>query len=716
MNTKKSFQFYIDTGGTFTDCLAKDSDGKIYRRKVLSSGVLRGEILEWLDEKTCKISTNWQIEKDIFKNFEFQLLNHSSPKIKVESFDVKNKVLRLKEKIYPKPQTLYPQKTNFQLSSQEEAPVLAARLITQTALNQAFPKIDLKLGSTKGTNALLERKGEKTVLFVTKGFKDILIIGNQQRPNIFALNVIKPKPLYSKVVEIKQRLDANGEVIQDLDLTKIQAKITDLVTKGFRSAAVAFINSHKNSKHEKLFKNFLLENGFAQVSTSTEMSESMGFLPRTQSTVVNAYLQPIIQNYLKNIQNTLQPQSFLVMSSSGSLMQVQDFKAKDSLLSGPAGGIIGASVIGKMAGFSKIISFDMGGTSTDVARYDQDFDYQYKIKIGDAEIFSPALAIETVAAGGGSICSFDGFQLCVGPESAGAFPGPACYAAGGPLTITDVHLLLDRLDAAAFNIPINKQASEKKLQEIQNQIEAKTGEKPSKESLLNDFLQIANEIMAEAIKKISIAKGYDLKDFALLAFGGAGGLHACQIANLLEIKTVIVPKDAGLLSAFGIANASVERLASKQILKTFESQQEELPKLIQELKQKAKTKLIAENISENEIEIKSIHLFLRFEGQASSLEIPFSENILADFKSKYQNQYGHWTETKEIELESIRVWARSKSQNFEGKTSQNSKAYQNIKVDKNGFSRISNAFSTSIIEENFVLEKDEDSFFVFSKG
>lgn len=675
-----TYYFSIDTGGTFTDCIARDSSGKEYRRKVLSNSTLRGNIVKQIDAKTLKIRETWGLEKDIIKGYEFKVLQHEHPKVLVERFDTEKELIVLSQ-----PLNFDLVNRSFEITAYEEAPILAVRLITQTALDDTLPPIHMKLGSTKGTNALLENKGAKIVFFVTKGFKDLLNIGTQQRPDIFAMHVEKPAPLHYRVVEVEERLSADGETLKALTLPDVQV-LEELKAEGITSAAVALMNSYKNPVHEQQVKQFLLDNGFTDVSVSTELSSLIKFLPRAETTVVNAYLSPVINNYLGNIAKTLQvtkeellqgeaqalDSSYLqVMTSAGSLVQSQSFQPKDSLLSGPAGGVVGASTIGKLSGHNRLITFDMGGTSTDVARYDNEFDYRFDLKIGDAYIFSPALAIESVAAGGGSLCYFDGFKLCVGPESAGAFPGPACYGAGGQLTITDIHLLLGRLDARQFGIPVFQDEAEKQLNILVEQIELQTKESRNDEDILTGFLRIANEIMAGAIKKISVAKGYDPSEYALVAFGGAGGLHVCGIAELLNITTILIPQDAGLLSAYGIGAALLERFAEKQLLspvQTFYGEKNAaLQELFDKLAQEAFNEVKDEGIPAENIEIRQRIAYLRFKGQDASLDIPLVgnetciETIVEHFREKYENIYGHWVSNREIEVESIRVIASVKS-------------------------------------------------------
>jgi 5-oxoprolinase (ATP-hydrolysing) len=659
--SKISYEINVDTGGTFTDCIAYDSRGRTLKRKVLSNSTLRGRILKWFDPLTIKVEENWELEKDILQGFEFRILNYNHPQVKIHSYDIKNNILILNNTI---PENLSGILATFEITSNEEAPVLGARLITQTGKWEKFPELNMKLGSTKGTNALLESKGAEIVLFVTEGYKDILEIGTQQRPDIFAINVIKPSPLCKYIIEVEERIDAHGKVIKIINTTSIKKKALEALNRGVETAAIAFMNAYQNPEHELKLKVLLKELGFKSISVSSELSSLIKFLQRTETTVVNAYLLPVICDYLQNVIDKLRQGFFYIMTSAGGLMRYQDYQPKESLLSGPAGGVVGAAAIGLQSGYDFLISFDMGGTSTDVARFGSEFEYKFELKVGDAHIFSPALAIETVAAGGGSICYFDGYKLCVGPESAGAFPGPACYGAGGPLTLTDVNLLIGRLDTKQFGIPASVSESEKKLTELIQQIEQKAGKKRTREEVLQGFLQIANEIMAGAIKKISLLKGYDPRQYALVAFGGAGGLHATAIAELLNIESILIPKDAGLLSAYGIANATVERFSEVQLLKPYDKVAPVLINLFNRLEKSAIDKIQREGFKKENIEIKRRMAYLRFKGQDVSLEVPFlsEKQVLMDFRNKYEKIYGHWSDHAIIEVELLRVIASTKKE------------------------------------------------------
>ena len=653
------FQIYVDTGGTFTDCIGIDFEGNEYRQKVLSNSSLRGNILKLLSDKELLINESWNLKRDILKDFSFRLLPGEYD-YKVINYNSDKNILTLNKKINLDPNS---NAINFEITSHEEAPVLGMRLITQTALGEAFPDLILKLGSTKGTNALLERKGAKTLFLVTKGFRDLLQIGNQARPDIFAMHVEKRRQIASHIIEVDERVDANGEILKSLNEKELIAQLEAARDKGFESVAVTYMNAYRNPEHEQLTKEILIQLGFKFVSVSNDLSPLIKIVPRAETTVANAYLSSIIRNYVNSIQKSIGDKTFQVMTSAGSLVAANHFHPKDSLLSGPVGGVVGASVIGKALGKENLITFDMGGTSTDVSRYSGGFDYRYELQVGDSIINSSAIAIETVAAGGGSICGYDGYKLFVGPESASAFPGPACYGAGGPLTITDVNLLLGRLDSGCFGIPVYKDKAEERLNELLKQIEINTGQNQNPEKVLQGFIDIANEIMAGAIRKISITKGYNPKDFSMVAFGGAGGLHACDLAEILGVKSILLPRDAGLLSAYGIGNANIERFAELQILQSFKKVKGELEKLFQCVENQAIQYLVEEGFSNSKITIRQRMLFLRFEGQDSCLEIDFTENdTIKAFHAKYKQLYGHQVENREIELEAIRVIASVKTE------------------------------------------------------
>lgn len=647
------YKISIDTGGTFTDCICEKSNGEIVKLKLLSKSVLRSTIVQVIDEYTLIIKDNWGFKIDFFEGFSFKEIGVETEILSVKSFEPSLKILRLKSPIFSKNEQF---ERSFELFTNEEVPVFATRLLTQTALNQQFTEIELRLGSTKGTNALLEGKGAKVLFVVTKGFKDLLAIGNQARPDIFALEIKKPQPLHHLILEVSEQIDAFGNIIIPIE-TKVVLNEILKFNSNFESIAICFKNSYKNAIHEIELEKELSAH-FLNISISTKLSSQIKLVPRAETTVTNAYLSPIINSYLKGIQQKLNSE-FLVNTSAGSLLGATQFQPKDSLLSGPAGGIVGAVDIAQALGFEQIISFDMGGTSTDVARYNGAFDYKSEITIGHATIFSPAFAIETVAAGGGSICDFDGFKLTVGPLSAGSSPGPACYGANGPFTITDTNLLLGRLDESNFSIPIYSDKAKEKLQNILQNIEVREGSKIEKEEVLEGFLQIANEKMADAIRKVSVAKGFNPSEYALVAFGGAGGMHACAIANLLGITKIIVPADAGLLSAYGISKTSIQKIVERSVSLDFSKDNIAIiQSQISELENEAFLELKANTAGP--AEVKNRTLKLRFKGQDAPINIDFNstlnfDSIAESFKNEFSKIYNFYLENRVIELSGISV-------------------------------------------------------------
>ena len=645
------WQIWIDTGGTFTDGLALNPQGNLHRTKVLSSSRLRGQLVDG------KIRASW-LTAPIFDGYQVRILE-TDDVFTLESLNLRGN-FSLSDQIDP------PTQGTVELFTGEEAPVLAARLLTQTPLDKPFPPLEMRLGTTKGTNALLERKGGRVTLLVTKGFRDLLKIGTQQRPDLFQLAIPPAEVLYDSVLEVEERIAANGQVVRSLAADTVATLLTGLQKANPDAVAVSLLNAYRNPVHEQQLRDALAEAGFAHVTLSSEVSTAPQYVPRTQTAIVNAYLTPVIRAYLDNVQQqigggTAYRHTVHIMTSTGGLVRADLFQPKDSLLSGPAGGVIGAASVRHE---QPILTLDMGGTSTDVARIQQGLDYRVSTKIGPFDLQLPSLAIETVAAGGGSVCWFDAHgttsgQLRVGPQSAGASPGPACYGAGGPdqplLTITDVNLLLGKLHPKQFGIPVFPEKAQAALKDIINRIDAQTGNRPDALTLLRGFERIANETMAGAIRKISVSRGFDPKEYSLLVFGGAGGLHGCAIARLLSMDRLLLPFDAGLLSAYGIGQAQIERIASQTILRPLSGMAYELPPLIDDLTSKASQMLLRDVNSDTPIQTKSVSVFMRLSGQEATVDVPFSNQLNADFQVRYQQLYGYYPADRPIEVERIRV-------------------------------------------------------------
>lgn len=655
----ESWKIWIDTGGTFTDCMALSPEGDLLKCKVLSSSALRGTIDSIRDARHIHIQGSWEVPDDFIKGFGFRPLHSGGDRVQVTGYDADNRIIQFGDAIAD----LVSEGDAFEVISPYEAPILAARLITGTIPDAELPVMQMRLATTKGTNALLEKKGVPTALFVTKGFRDLLLIGNQQRPDLFALAIHKPEPLYSSVHEIKGRIDAGGNEIIPLDIDSLEPIARKLVENGIQSAAVCLMNSYCNDVQEQKVASILRKSGFTHVSVSSGLAPFIKLLLRAETALVNACLSPIIDQYLKEVHTHIKGGSLFIMTSAGGLINRSSYHAIDSLLSGPAGGVVGASHAGRKAGYDRIISFDMGGTSTDVSRFDGVFDYRFEHSVGDAHLAAPSLNIETVASGGGSICDFDGFKLTVGPESAGADPGPACYGAGGPLTLTDVNLLTGHLDYTLFEIPVNRESAEQRLESVLKRVGENEGRQVDRQTILAGYLDIANERMADAIRGISLRKGYDPSNYALLAFGGAGGQHACGVASKLGISTILLPPDTGLLSAYGLGHAAVERFTEKQILQPLDRFEPRSNALFDKLGKETIAKVRDEGMPFDDVIIRRIIVNMRLMGQESSLSVDYDprngQSLKMLFKDRYFAVYGHWTD-RPIEVESVRIVASTK--------------------------------------------------------
>ncbi len=641
----------VDTGGTFTDCVARDPKGRISRAKVLSSSSVRARVRFVSESGMVELDYSDELPEDFFKGCSASVLGRGGDRIPVVKSAAGGKSITL-----PRSETVAVGNT-IEIQSPDEAPILAARVVTRTRHRMPLPPVILRVATTRGTNALLEEKGARVAFFVTRGFGDLLRIGNQQRPDLFALKIEIPPPLYKTVVEVPERVDANGEILATIEPSLLRDEIAHLQDEGCESAAIALMHSYRNPVHERRLADALRQAGFGFISQSSELAPAIKILPRAETAVVNAYLAPIMERYLSNMAKPLSANSrIFVMTSSGGLVARKDFRAKDALLSGPAGGVVGSVAAGQRARCENLIAFDMGGTSTDVSRYSGRFEYLYEHRVGRARLVAPALDIETVAAGGGSICGFNGDTLFVGPQSAGAYPGPACYGAGGPLTLTDVNLLLGRVDPAAFGIPLHIDAARARARSIRNDAGVETG------ALLRGFLKIANERMANAIRKISVRDGYDPADAALIAFGGAGGQHACSIAEKLGMQTIYCPADAGVLSAEGLRIAVVERFAERQVLQTLDEVSANLPDMLLELDKQARNLVRRSGFGLDEIIVQQRLVQMRLLGQDSSLDVSFHDNpsLPKDFVKHYRSLYGYFPEHRTIEVVQLRVVASTR--------------------------------------------------------
>ncbi|NTW18981.1 MAG: hydantoinase/oxoprolinase family protein, partial [Nostocales cyanobacterium W4_Combined_metabat2_030] len=450
----------------------------------------------------------------------------------------------------------------------EDAVIQGIRDIIGLTVNEPIPYQTIevvKMGTTVATNALLERHGDRVVLLITKGFKDALRIGYQNRPNIFAQEIILPTMLYEQVIEVDERYDAHGHELVSVNIDQAKQDLQTVYHTGIRSCAIVFMHSDRYPFHEQQIAKIAQEIGFTQISVSHQVSPLMKLVSRGDTTVVDAYLTPILRRYVNQIASHLPQVKLMFMKSDGGLTNAEQFQGKDSILSGPAGGIVGAVQTSKRAGFELVITFDMGGTSTDVAHFKGEYERQLDSEIAGARMRVPVLAINTIAAGGGSILYFDGSSYRVGPESAGSNPGPASYRRGGQLTVTDANVMLGKIQPEYFpavfgsegKLPLDQEIVIQKFTELAKEIASVTGNYRTPEQVASGFIAIAVENMANAIKKISLQRGYDVSQYVLCCFGGAGGQVACLIADTLGMKKIFLHPFAGVLSAYGMGLADI---------------------------------------------------------------------------------------------------------------------------------------------------------------
>jgi 5-oxoprolinase (ATP-hydrolysing) len=508
----------------------------------------------------------------------------------------------------------------------------------------------VKIGTTVATNALLERRGEPTLLAVTRGFADQIRIADQNRPEIFARRIVLPEPLYAEVVEIDERVGASGEVIVPLDTEAAYRAFADAAARGLRAMAIVLLHAYRFPAHEERLMHLAREAGFTHVSASHLVSPFIKFVPRGQTTVVDSYLSPVLSRYVASVAAALPGARLLFMQSNGGLAEAGVFPGKDAVLSGPAGGINGAVATSRAAGFDRVITFDMGGTSTDVALYDGSFERSHDNLVAGVRIQAPMLKIHTVAAGGGSKLHFDGARYRVGPDSAGADPGPACYGGGGPLTVTDCNVMTGKIDARFFphifgpgqDRPLDVAVVEREFAALARSIGEATGTRPDPRAVAEGFIRVAVDNMANAIKTISVRRGRNAEDYALCCFGGAGGQHACLVAEALSIPRVLVPPMAGVLSALGIGLAAVTALAETGVEKALDAfTPGDIAGLFAGLERDALARLARQGVAAGEARVTHT-LHLRYEGTDSALPVVFSEgaDLRAAFEAEHRRLHG----------------------------------------------------------------------------
>ena len=599
------WQFWIDRGGTFTDIVARRPDGTLTTHKLLSENPER-----YRDAAVAGIRTLLGISPD--------------------------------------------------------APVPAGAIEV------------VRMGTTVATNALLERKGERLVLAITRGFADALRIAYQNRPKLFVRRIVLPGMLYERVIEIDERMGAHGELVRELDLADAERSLRTAHADGISAIAIVLMHGYRYPEHEQRLAALARAIGFAQVSVSHEVAPLMKLVSRGDTTVVDAYLSPILRRYVAQVEGELPGVRLQFMQSSGGLTDAHRFQGKDAILSGPAGGVVGAVQVSKNAGFDKIIGFDMGGTSTDVTHYagpEYGFERAFVTEVAGVRLTAPMMQIHTVAAGGGSVVAFDGSRFRVGPESAGANPGPASYRRGGPLTVTDCNIMVGKIDPALFprvfgprgDLPLDADIVHAKFASLAADVDVRTGGRRTPEEVAEGFLKIAVDNMAHAIKHISVERGYDVTEYTLCCFGGAGGQHACAVADALGMTRVFIHPLAGVLSAYGMGLADVRALKAEAVEATFsDTGLAACAPRFERLAGGARAELEAQGIAAHRIALQRT-LHLKYEGTDTALEIPLPPgtddalgtvaSLVAEFERRYRTHYGFLMPDKPLTIESIAVEA-----------------------------------------------------------
>ncbi len=599
MNQQKKWDFWIDRGGTFTDIVARTPAGVIETKKLLSEN------------------------PEAYEDAALQGIREF-------------------------------------LHVPQESPIPSQHILS------------VKMGTTVATNALLERKGDKTLLLVTEGFRDALRIGYQARPNIFARQIIKPDMLYARVAEVKERVRSDGTLETPLDIETARSALQSAYDAGLRSVAILFMHAYAYPDHERQVAKLAKDTGFIQISASHRVSPLIKLVGRGDTTVADAYLSPILKRYVERITTKLYtsptstPSSFdqpqlMFMQSSGGLTAADLFQGKDAVLSGPAGGVVGAAETSKIAGFSKIIGFDMGGTSTDVSHFDGTYEHAFDTEVAGVRMRAPMMRVHTVAAGGGSILHFDGNRFRVGPDSAGADPGPKSYRRGGPLTVTDANLMTGKLlpdffpaiFGAKSDMPLDSEAAARAFAELAKHI----GEDRAVEQVADGFLKIAIENMANAIKKISVQRGYDVTEYVLACFGGASGQHACQVADALGMTKVLIHPLSGVLSAYGMGLARIRANRQRAIEEVLEAaQMEHISEIAAKLEEENQKELLTQGVSESECHAE-IRLHLRYQGTDTALPIMFDtvEEMTHAYEGVHFKRFGFVSPEKAIVIEALEV-------------------------------------------------------------
>lgn len=534
---------------------------------------------------------------------------------------------------------------------------------------------EVRMGTTVATNALLERKGDRTLLVTTKGFRDALRIGYQARPDIFAKEIVKPEQLYEDVLEVEERVLADGTVERELDEAVVRAALQAQYDAGFRAVAIVFMHGYRYAAHEQAAARIAREIGFPQVSVSHEVSPLIKLVGRGDTAVVDAYLSPILGRYVQQVSEELDVARtgarLMFMMSSGGLTAAELFQGKDAILSGPAGGVVGLAETGRSAGFAEVIGFDMGGTSTDVAHFDGEYERAFETEVAGVRMRAPMMLIHTVAAGGGSILHYDGARFRVGPDSAGANPGPAAYRRGGPLAVTDANVMVGKLIPSYFpaifgpkqDAPLDVETVRAKFATLA----AEVSDGRSAEEVADGFIQIAVANMAEAIKKISVQRGYDITRYALNSFGGAGGQHACLVADALGIKTVLLHPFSGLLSAYGMGLAEIRSTRTAALDVPLDGEAKAAIEAVAgKLAAETRSEVAGQGVAAGDIAIHT-RAHIRYAGTDTAIAIPAGTRAAMQeaFQTAHKARFGFMDETKALVVEAVEVEAVGGGAKFE---------------------------------------------------
>jgi 5-oxoprolinase (ATP-hydrolysing) len=525
----------------------------------------------------------------------------------------------------------------------------------------------VKMGTTIATNALLERKGEPTALFITRGFADALRIAYQNRPRLFDRRIVLPEPLYTRVEEIDERISAHGEVRIPLDVQAARAALERAFADGLRSAAIVLLHGYRYPRHERVVADVARQVGFPQVSVSHQASPLMKLISRGDTTVADAYLSPLVGRYVDRVAGQLPGVRLMFMQSSGGLAAADRFHGKDAVLSGPAGGIVGMARGAQAAGFERVIGFDMGGTSTDVSHFQGEFERSFETQVAGIRLRAPMMSIHTVAAGGGSILHFDGARYRVGPDSAGAYPGPACYRNGGPLTVTDCNVMLGKVQPEFFpkvfggrgDLALDTRVVREGFSALAARIRDATNDLRGAEQVAEGFIDIAVANMANAIKKISVQRGYDVTRYTLVCFGGAAGQHACLVADNLGMTRVLIHPLAGVLSAYGMGLADIAAVRSRSVEAVLEPAAVPLcDSVLAELAATATAEVVGQGVEADRVRVlRRAHL--RYEGTDSALSVEYedADKMCAAFEEVHRSRYGFLMPERDLVIEALSVEA-----------------------------------------------------------